>query len=85
MKFSFLLTIFLVFSLTILKSQDNNSDENKVKSSLTGFIRAGFYGSMDRQDDKPYVSSSFGDFGIKADIENNKVRGYHVLFDTRKL
>ena len=45
---------------------------DKGKSTLFyGFVRGGLYGGTDNNDDKPYISSAFSDFGLKAETKDN--------------
>jgi hypothetical protein len=66
--------------------QDNtsfnaNSDGQK-RWYLIGFVRGGLYTGIDNDDkDKPYVSSAFSDFGLKADIGNSL--NYKAFADIR--
>ncbi len=40
-------------------------------SYLSGFIRGGLYGGIDKDgDDKPYIPSAFADFGLRAEVGN---------------
>ncbi|HQH23326.1 MAG TPA: hypothetical protein PLM01_11350 [Bacteroidales bacterium] len=68
------LTLFLFFPLFLSAQDDGLSllTENPEKPSVFyGFVRGGLYGTMDKNDDKPYVSSAFSDFGLKAEIKDN--------------
>jgi len=66
--------IILSLSTGNLPGQDQetrlNPDEGK-RTILYGFIRGGLYGSLDDNDDKPYISSAFSDFGLKAEARDN--------------
>jgi len=45
---------------------------DKGKNTLFyGFVRGGLYGGTDDNDDKPYISSAFSDFGLKAETKDN--------------
>ena len=44
------------------------TDKNRI---IHGFVRGGLYGSIDDNDDKPYISSLFSDFGLKAESTDN--------------
>ena len=46
-------------------------EETKKKSIIHGFVRGGFYGSIDDDDDKPYISSAFSDFGLNVESTDN--------------
>lgn len=72
--FILIITQFLFFPLILSAQEDDfslfsgNSDQPSV---FYGFVRGGLYGTMDKSDDKPYVSSAFSDFGLKAEIKDN--------------
>jgi hypothetical protein len=82
MRSVFLSIIFFTLaSLLLVNGQDDTNDKYKTKSTISGFIRGGFYGSIDQEDDKPYLSSSFSDVGIKAEIGNGL--NYNAFADLR--
>jgi len=66
---------FLFFlSPGLLNGQDVSSSltgESEKSGIISGFVRGGLYGSIDENDDKPYISSAFSDFGLKAEIKDN--------------
>ena len=70
----FIFTQFLFFPL-ILSAQEDDfslfSGSPEQPSVFYGFVRGGLYGTMDKSDDKAYVSSAFSDFGLKAEIKDN--------------
>jgi len=74
MKKSVLLLILLFLYHLPSVSQDSltfNPETRETNSSLlSGFVRGGFYSWIDDADNKPYVSSAFSDFGIKAETGN---------------
>jgi hypothetical protein len=55
--------------------------ESLKSNSFHGFVRGGFYGSIDDADNKPYVSSSFADFGLKVESEDG--HRFKALTDLR--
>jgi hypothetical protein len=66
--------IILLFSADNLNGQDQETGlypEEGKKTILYGFMRGGLYGSIDDNDDKPYISSAFSDFGLKAEVRDN--------------
>lgn len=73
-KFLTLLLIQLFLSPLVVSGQEEESYLHPEKQEKTpvffGFIRGGLYGSMDKNDDKPYLSSAFSDFGLKAEIKD---------------
>lgn len=71
MKSRFLSIIFLILTFPLLLTgQDDTIDKYKTKSKISGFVRGGFFGSTDPDDDKPYISSSFADVGVKTEVSN---------------
>ena len=49
----------------------SSNDKIQKGAQFNGFVRGGMYGGTDNEDkDKPYVSSAFSDFALRADIEN---------------
>lgn len=72
MKFRSLSIIFIILTTPLLiKGQDNSDDKFKTKSTLSGFIRGGFFGSTNPDNNKVYLSSALSDAGIKIDVNNN--------------
>jgi hypothetical protein len=72
MKFRFLSIIFFVLTTPLLiKGQDDSNIKFKTKSTLSGFIRGGFFGSTNPDNNKAYLSSAFSDAGIKIEVSNN--------------
>ncbi|HOB86015.1 MAG TPA: hypothetical protein PKM76_16410, partial [Bacteroidales bacterium] len=70
----FLSVLILSLSTVNLQGQDQEAGqypEEAKRAILYGFIRGGLYGSFDDNDDKPYVSSAFSDFGLKAEVKDN--------------
>jgi hypothetical protein len=67
--------IILAFQATA-NSQETNTPSSSPQipqktSYLSGFIRGGLYGGIDKDgDDKPYIPSAFADFGLKAEVGN---------------
>jgi hypothetical protein len=55
--------------------------ESLKSNSIHGFVRGGFYGSIDDADNRPYVSSSFADFGLKVESEDG--HRFKALTDLR--
>jgi hypothetical protein len=43
---------------------------NNNRNNLNYFIRGGFYGWYDKNDEKPYVSSAYSDIGIRLEKDN---------------
>lgn len=43
------------------------SSLNNMETSIYGFVRGGFYGSINEADDKFYIPSAFSDLGIKIE------------------
>ena len=79
-----ILFIILFFIQGSLHGQDQGSSFNNEESRSTiiyGFIRGGLYGSLDDADDKPYVSSAFSDFSLKA--ETRDYRHFKAFTDLR--
>ncbi len=64
----FLLFTTSVFSQDIL--QKNTNPENEKTKIIYGFVRGGFYAGINNNDNKPYVSSAFSDFGLKLETGN---------------
>jgi hypothetical protein len=67
--------VFFLFSSVIFYGQDTTSvysyNEIQKRKELYGFVRGGLYAGLDHDDNnKPYVSSAFSDFALKANIEN---------------
>jgi hypothetical protein len=48
----------------------SGSSEDSNKKVLYGFIRGGFYTSIDDQDDKIYIPSAYSDFALKLDASD---------------
>jgi len=70
----FLSVLILSLNTVNLQGQDQEAGqypEEAKRAILYGFIRGGLYGSFDDNDDKPYVSSAFSDFGLKAEVKDN--------------
>jgi hypothetical protein len=72
-------SIFLKIAALLLlipvmaKSQNDLStgpNEESNKKILYGFVRGGFYSSIDDADDKVYIPSAFSDFALKLDAGN---------------
>lgn len=62
---------FILTTPLLLSGQNNSGDRVKIKSTISGFIRGGFFGSTDPVNDNAYLSSAFSDAGIKVEISNN--------------
>jgi hypothetical protein len=58
-------TLFFLLIPGISGAQDEQAMDDKKGGLLYGFVRAGFFGSKDVNDHKPYVSSAFSDLGLK--------------------
>lgn len=80
-KSFFLWILLLAVNSPFLRGQEEKADQYKTKSTLTGFIRGGFYGSFDQNNKKPYISSSFADFGLIGDVGNGL--NYNAFTDIR--
>jgi hypothetical protein len=66
----------LILIPVMAKSQNDlsaGSSEESIKKMLYGFVRGGFYSSIDKSDDKLYIPSAFSDFALKLDA-NDGVR-----------
>jgi len=60
----------LILIPVMVKSQNDLSSVSEIESNkkiLYGFVRGGFYGSIDDPDDKLYIPSAFSDFALKLD------------------
>lgn len=68
-NYRFILVIVSIFLSVYVKSQDSFVASQNLY--INGFIRAGLYGSIDRDDDKPYISSAFSDFSLQLEMSNN--------------
>jgi hypothetical protein len=68
---------FLVFSSCLSGQIDSSKTQ---KTAINGFTRAGFYGNYNN-DDKPFVSSAFTDFGLK--VETGEGLNYKAFADIR--
>jgi hypothetical protein len=74
-RYLILTTAFLV-SRALVYSQETNTQPSSLLTSqktsyLSGFIRGGLYGGIDKDgDDKAYIPSAFADFGLKAEVGN---------------
>jgi len=65
-----LLLPFICYGQEIAAPDVYNEVQNR--KQIYGFIRGGFYSGFDQDDkDKPYISSSFSDFGLKVEMEND--------------
>lgn len=64
-----LLTPFVCYGQEITsKNADNNERDQR---QIYGFVRGGLYSGFDKSNhNKPYASSVFSDFALKADVEN---------------
>jgi len=71
MNYRFLSIIFFFAATPLLLSgQDETGNNYKTRTAISGFIRGGFYGSIDQDNDKPYVSSSLADAGVRIETSN---------------
>ena len=60
----------LILIPVMVKSQNDHSAGSYAESNkkiLYGFVRGGFYGGIDKSDDKLYIPSAFSDFALKLD------------------
>ena len=67
--------VLFLQSPVIAVCQENTSlnvdNDNQNKKEIFGFVRAGLYTGIDHDDkDKPYVSSAYSDFGLRAETGN---------------
>lgn len=69
----------LTFSTLVCSSQENSLKQ--IKTGIYGFVRSGFYGSIDDADDKLYVPSAFSDLSIK--IESSDGIKFKAFSDLR--
>jgi hypothetical protein len=72
---SFRIGLFLLFpaSLIVYAQEIPASSDGDIQKPInfSGFVRAGLYAGIDRNDkNKPYVSSAFSDFGLRIGLEN---------------
>ncbi|MBN2863162.1 MAG: hypothetical protein JXN62_08385 [Bacteroidales bacterium] len=67
------LIFFLIMLPALLSSQDISvtATENEKNKIIYGFVRAGLYGNIDKNDDNPYISSAFSDLSLKIESSNN--------------
>ncbi len=67
-----LILVFIMLPL-LISAQDiqDSTTKSENKRIIYGFIRGGLYGSLDENDDSPYISSAFSDFGLKVESNNN--------------
>ncbi|MGD0342695.1 MAG: hypothetical protein ABSA76_13415, partial [Bacteroidales bacterium] len=77
MRFLKLSSLFFIFSSCLFGQVDSSKT---AKTSIYGFTRAGFYGNY-KNNDKPFISSAFSDFGLKA--ETGDGLRYHAFTDLR--
>lgn len=74
-KSFFTLFFILIFTQGSLSGQDQESvfdtEENR-NTTISGFIRGGLYGSMGENEKKPYFSSAFSDFALKAETWDSR-------------
>jgi hypothetical protein len=66
--------LLLLLSPGIISGQDVQAlliSEDQKSTSIYGFVRGGFYGNIDDDDNKPYFSSAFSDFSLKAESKDN--------------
>jgi hypothetical protein len=77
--------VFFFMFPVFCNAQDDSTrvipGENSNKGMIYGFVRAGLYGGMDDVDNKPYISSAFSDFGIRA--ESSDGMRYKLFADLR--
>lgn len=75
MNKSLIVILFLILTGSAsLQGQDNGSADDTYESDkkvIYGFIRGGLYGNIDDKDDKPFISSGFSDFALKAEIKDD--------------
>jgi len=65
------LLLFYCVSINVYSQEEVLSADIQKFQNFSGFVRAGFYSGLDHNDnDKPYVSSAFSDFGLKMELEN---------------
>jgi len=73
----------LILIPVMVKSQNNLSAGSTVESSkkiLNGFVRGGFYGGIDKADDRLSIPSAFSDLAFKLDAGDGKrFKGYADL------
>lgn len=74
-----LILIGLFFILSYCLSGQADSSKN-FRTAIYGFTRAGFYGNFNN-DDKPFISSAFTDFGLK--VETGEGLKYKAFTDLR--
>jgi len=75
-------TIILLLSPALIfgQSDQETSIQPEKKQVIFGFVRAGFYGGIDGNDDKPYIPSAFSDLGLKVSSEGDQIfRAYADL------
>jgi hypothetical protein len=64
------------------ENTETNTGNGIQKNEFHGFIRGGIYTGMDRDDNnKPYVSSAFSDFGLRVKVSNGL--NFNALTDLR--
>jgi len=69
-----MISVLFFLSPGLLNGQDVSSSltvESERSGIISGFVRGGLYGSIDDNDDKPYISSAFSDFSLKAESKDN--------------
>jgi hypothetical protein len=69
-----ILTSLLLFSPGFLYCQDDHSSltsDVEKNTIIYGFFRGGLYSTIDDNNDKPYISSAFSDFGLKTETKDN--------------
>jgi len=79
LKYTFLLVSFPALLYGQNVSEPILSEENKTE--ISGFVRGGLYGSIDRTDDNLYISSLFTDLGLK--VENDGGGRFKAFADLR--
>ncbi len=72
-----IIKLTLIF-LLIPAFLNGQPDSVKLPSSengrlIYGFVRGGFYGSIDDEEDKAYIPSAFSDLGLKIESEGGKM------------
>jgi hypothetical protein len=77
-----LILLFLSFPAFLAGQLDSVKSSSPEKERLIyGFVRGGFYGSIDKDEDKPYIPSAFSDFGLK--IESGDGQMFKTFTDLR--
>jgi hypothetical protein len=73
----------LILIPVLVKSQNDlsaGSEKDPNKTIIYGFVRGGFYSSIDDKDDRIYIPSAFSDFAIKLDAGDGiRFRGFADL------